>query len=148
VKILAEGDFRAAVRSEVRRCTRYSQWFAVVGVDLPTSGESEAFIRMAAEVVGSDVRETDVIGRLKGFRLGVILHHAEFGDAYLIAERIRERLASDPALPSRPSGFAADAFRTVVFPEMASTRTRCSATGHSEEEARTTMRARPAGARN
>jgi GGDEF domain-containing protein len=75
---------------------------------------------MAEEVVGSDVRETDVVGRLTGCRFGVILLHAEFGDAYLIAERIRERLASEPALASVPSGFGSEVFRTVVFPEMAS----------------------------
>lgn len=119
MEILPEDDFRAAVRSEVRRCTRYSYFFSVVSVDLTTSDVAEGLILSAAQAFGSDIRETDVVGRLKGSRLGVILHHAEVSHAHLIMKRIRVRLMSDPALANWRQVLGEPAFRGTAFPTTA-----------------------------
>ena len=119
MEILPEDKFRAAVRSGVRRCTRYSYFFSVVSVDLPTSDVGKALIRRAATALGSGIRESDVVGRLKGSRLGVILHHADASHTHLIAERIRVRLMTDPALANWRPALGERAFRVTAFPTIA-----------------------------
>src|SRR3989338_8432096 len=98
MEILPESYFAEVVRNEVRRAVRYSYLFAVVSVDLATSDLAESLMLPAARALGAVIRESDVVGRLKGPRLGLILHHADVGTACSIAERIRETLVSDPDL--------------------------------------------------
>ncbi len=117
--MLPKDVFRAAVRSESRRGARYSYPFAVVSVDLPTSGLSEALIRRASQTFGSAIRESDVIGRVTGSRLGVILLNAEMSHAHLIMDRIRNRLMDDSTLRNWLRAFEEPAFRATIFPTMA-----------------------------
>src|SRR3990172_7885711 len=116
--VLLENDFWAAVESEMRRAVRYSHVFSVMRVDLTTAGLPETFIEPAAEVFGGMIRETDVVGRLKGPRLGVILHYAEQRHAHKVARRIRAGLMESAALVSGLSGLEGMTVQFLVLPSI------------------------------
>ena len=116
--VLLEKDFWAAVESEMRRAVRYSHVFSVMRVDLTTAGLPETFIEPAAEVFGGMIRETDVVGRLKGPRLGAILHYAEQGAANKVARRIRAGFIDNADLAPGLSGLEQMTVEFVVLPSV------------------------------
>src|SRR3989304_4181013 len=87
-------------------------------VALPAAGLPETFIEPAAEVFGDMIRETDVVGRLKGPRLGAILHYAEQGVASTIARRIKAGFIESAALAPGLSGLEQMTVEFVVLPSV------------------------------
>lgn len=114
--ILPEGAFRAAVRNEVVRALRYSHWFSVISVNIPPSESAEGLTRQAVAALASSIRESDAVGRLKDFRLGVLLLHAEERNAHAIMRRIQGELMKDPVLGEALSVLGESALRKAVFP--------------------------------
>jgi len=116
MEILPESYFEDTVRNEVRRAVRYSYPFAVVSVHLATPDLTESVMLPVARVLGSVIRDSDVVGRLKGPRLGVILPYADAGAARSISDRIRETLISDADLAPWGPGLRRATLRATVFP--------------------------------
>ena len=116
--VLLEQEFWAAVEGEVRRAVRYSHVFSVIRVDLSAADLPETFIEPAAEVFGGMIRETDVVGRLKGPRLGAILHYAKHGAANTVARRIKAAFIGNAALAPGISGLEGITVEFLVLPSV------------------------------
>jgi len=95
--------FRARLEEEVKRARRYRTPLACVMVDMdnlkPINDQfghqaGDAAIGAVAEVIRSELRETDFGARCGGDEFVVLLPHTTAGDARVFAERVRVRLQS------------------------------------------------------
>ena len=92
--------FQHLLSHQVKRAFRYAEFFSLLllSVDDPAAHGAgkddplrEPLLRLTAENVRQEVRDTDLIGRY-GSQLGLLLLHSPAKETRLTADRVRERI--------------------------------------------------------
>ena len=95
--------FIELAEQEFVRAQRYDKWMSVLMLDLDKFKEvndqhghqaGDHVLRLVSEVLHNTLRSIDVAGRMGGEEFAVMLPETEGGQAYEVAERLRENLAS------------------------------------------------------
>lgn len=96
-------EFDEAMAREVVRVTRHAMPLALLAMDLDhfkrvndTYGHAagDQVLREVAQILRSGTRVVDVVARLGGEELAVLMPHTVERDAAIVAERLREAIAS------------------------------------------------------
>jgi diguanylate cyclase (GGDEF)-like protein len=103
---LDRGIYQYFLEMETGRSIRYSHFFSLCHLGIDQDGSNHrAMVRSVADIVRETIRETDLIGFSGDGTLSILLLNTEIQGAYLIAERLRHRVAeqtfSDEQLPIR-----------------------------------------------
>jgi diguanylate cyclase (GGDEF)-like protein len=100
------GFYQYFLEMETGRSIRYANFFSVCHLGIDQDGfNNHAMVRSVADIVRETIRETDLIGFTCDRTLSILLLNTEIQGAYLIAERLRHRVAeqtfSDDHIPIR-----------------------------------------------
>lgn len=99
--LLRRGPFRVALERELRRCRRHGLPLALLKLDLDSFASvndlyghaaGDRVLERAGGTLRGAVRESDLCGRIGGERFGVLLPETERLGAFVVAERVRERM--------------------------------------------------------
>ncbi len=91
---------------ETGRSIRYSHFFSLCHVGIDQNGSNHhAMVRAVADILRETLRDTDLIGLTDDRTISILLLNTEIQGAYLIAERLRNRVTEqtffDEYLPIR-----------------------------------------------
>jgi diguanylate cyclase (GGDEF)-like protein len=92
---LDPGLYQYFLEMETVRSIRYSHFFSLchLGIDQDGTNNTHAMVRSVANIVRQTIRETDLVGFAGERTLSVLLLNTEIQGAYLVAERLRNRVA-------------------------------------------------------
>jgi diguanylate cyclase (GGDEF)-like protein len=91
---LDQGIYHYFLEKETVRSIRYSHFFSVCHLRIDQDGTNvHAMVRTVANIVRQTIRETDLIGLAGDRTLSILLLNTEIQGAFLIAERLRSRVA-------------------------------------------------------
>lgn len=102
--------FLTIVRHEVARATRYTRFVACALIDVDglrrVNGEhgfavGDRVITEVAQVVGGAIRSSDILARVSGGRLALLLPETNEEGAEVVAERVRRRVQEYPFIVAR-----------------------------------------------
>lgn len=94
-----------ALAVELKRCRRYGRYFSLLAMDIdgfkllndahghPTG---DKILRMVADLLRNETRESDVVGRLGGDEFLIVLPEAAPSQASVLADRLRDALRRSP----------------------------------------------------
>ncbi|MDX1633662.1 MAG: GGDEF domain-containing protein [Marinobacter sp.] len=100
-------SFRRTLERVINECRRNHGRFALVLMDIDhfkrvndTLGHDagDEILRHLGQCLNARLRNTDCVGRLGGEEFGLILRDVDVADAYRLANELRERIATSPAL--------------------------------------------------
>ena len=114
---LERGLYQYILELESRRAVRYAHFFSLCHVSLDQEHDGDRTILCTVtEILRATIRETDVIGLLNEWTLSVLLHSAEIQNAYMVAERIRNRIADQNFVSGNNSLRVTASIGSVCFP--------------------------------
>ncbi|MFZ5874842.1 MAG: GGDEF domain-containing protein [Nitrospirota bacterium] len=91
---LDPGIYQYFLEMETVRSIRYSHFFSLCHLGIDQDGtNTHAMVRSVADIVRQTIRETDLIGFANDRTLSVLLLNTEIQGAYVVAERVRNRVA-------------------------------------------------------
>jgi diguanylate cyclase (GGDEF)-like protein len=91
---LDPGIYQYFLEMETVRSIRYSNFFSLCHLGIDQDGtNTHGLVRSVANIVRQTIRETDLIGFAGERTLSVLLLNTEIQGAYLVAERLRTRVA-------------------------------------------------------
>ena len=102
--------FLTIVRHEVARATRYTRSVACALIDVDGlrrvnsehgSAVGDRVITEVAQVVGGAIRSSDILARVSGGRLALLLPETNAEGAEVVAERVRRRVQEHPFIVAR-----------------------------------------------
>jgi diguanylate cyclase (GGDEF)-like protein len=102
--------FLTIVRHEVARATRYTRSVACALIDVDGlrrvnsehgSAVGDRVITEVAQVVGGAIRSSDIMARVSGGRLALLLPETNEEGAGVVAERVRRRVQEHPFIVAR-----------------------------------------------
>jgi diguanylate cyclase (GGDEF)-like protein len=108
-------SFTDMISREMRRILRYKQHFSLILLDIDhfknyndTNGHllGDKLLTQFAQVLKTSVREQDIVARYGGEEFAVILPHTDAERGLVVAEKIRQAVASEsfPSADSQPAG--------------------------------------------
>lgn len=121
---LSRREFLRLFETEVRRARRYSRPLAMAMFDVGNPKEwaamGERVMPAVVRAVQAQTRDSDAVGRVGDRRLGVILVECPAGEAFRVADRIRDGLAAALGVKSPPAlGLASySGANTVTAPDL------------------------------
>lgn len=91
---LDPGIYQYFLEMETGRSIRYCHFFSLCHLGIDQDGSTpHTMVRSVADIVRATIRETDLIGLAGDRTLSILLLNTEIHGAYLIAERLRHRIA-------------------------------------------------------
>jgi diguanylate cyclase (GGDEF)-like protein len=91
---LERGLYHYILELETRRAVRYAHFFSLCHISLDQDYDGDhTILSTVTDILRETIRETDIIGLVNERTLSVLLHNAEIQNAYVVAERIRTRIA-------------------------------------------------------
>jgi diguanylate cyclase (GGDEF)-like protein len=114
---LERGLYQYILELETRRAVRYAHFFSIchVSLDQDHDGDHTALCTVS-DILRETIRETDIIGLVNERTLSVLLHNAEIQNAYVVAERIRTRIADQNFISGDTHHRATASIGSVCFP--------------------------------
>ena len=112
-----ESSFEQRIQQEVERAKRFNLGLGLVLIAPPPDAPAAAALEPLLKAVRSELRASDLMGRIRGGVVAVLLVHAEPVGAESVIARLRERLGT---LPERERVAALELGRAVFSAECAS----------------------------
>ena len=91
-KVLQKDVFEYFTNYELKRSIRYQSYFTLLCLEPDEMQNNGLNLKMFADVLRDDLRDTDIVGRLNGIRFGVILLNADLRSSHVAAERLLNKL--------------------------------------------------------
>ena len=111
------GLYQYLLDLETRRAVRYAHFFSLCHIGLDQDRDRDRTILCTAgDLIRETIRETDVIGLLNEQVFSVLLHNTEIQNAYLVAERIRDRVADQTFIAGSTHLRVTASIGSVCFP--------------------------------
>jgi len=73
---------------EIKRSFRYRNFVSLVMLEPNVKWQSKQSLRELIKLITKNIRDTDVVGRLNGYRFGIILLSSDLDGAYIMSERL------------------------------------------------------------
>ena len=114
---LERGLYQYILELETKRAVRYAHFFSIchVSLDQDHDGDHTALCTVS-DILRETIRETDIIGLVNERTLSILLYNAEIQNAYLVAERIRNRIADQNFISGNTYHRATGSIGCVCFP--------------------------------
>ena len=97
-KLLTPGAFEFVLDSELKRATRYQNYLTLVTVEASREWEGmvvtadEGTLHEVAEIIGREVRDTDLLGHTATGALALVLLDADFEHSTRVIDRVVSRI--------------------------------------------------------
>jgi hypothetical protein len=99
-KVLTPAAFEFVLDSELKRAIRYQNYLTLVTVEASREWEGmtvtadDGTLQEVAQVIGRDVRDTDLLGHTDKGTLGLVLLDADFDHSTRVIDRLVSRIQS------------------------------------------------------
>jgi hypothetical protein len=99
-KLLTPGAFQFVLDNELKRALRSQNYFTLVAVEASREWEGmtvtadEGTMQQVAQLIGREVRDTDLLGHIEKGTLAVVLLDSDFDHSACVIERLVSRIES------------------------------------------------------
>lgn len=90
--VLEKEFFQYLIRFEIKRAMRYQSFATLLFLEPDQEFDNGMNLKIFAEIISEELRDSDIIGRVNHVRFGIVLLHADQRGSLVAGERLRKRI--------------------------------------------------------